>query len=54
MTKIEGSRSESGSISASHGSADPDQLSDPHKNFMDPEHGINISYKPMVSFLKMN
>ncbi len=32
--KIEGSGSESGSISQRHGSADPD----PHQNVMDPEH----------------
>jgi hypothetical protein len=39
MTKIAGSRSESGSISQRHGSADPD----PHRNVMDPEHcGIRI------------
>ncbi len=34
MTKIAGSGSASGSISQSHGSADPD----PHQNVMDPEH----------------
>jgi hypothetical protein len=40
MTKIAGSRSESGSrsISQRHGSADPD----PHQNVMDPEHCLNL------------
>jgi hypothetical protein len=42
MTKIAGSRSESGSrsISQRHGSADPDP--DPHQNVMDPEHCLNL------------
>jgi hypothetical protein len=34
MMKLAGSGSESGSISQSHGSADPD----PHQNVMDPQH----------------
>jgi hypothetical protein len=34
--KIEGSGSESGSISQRHGSTDPD--TDPHQNVMDPQH----------------
>jgi hypothetical protein len=38
MTKIEGSGSESGSISQRHGSADPDQDPDPPQNVMDPQH----------------
>jgi hypothetical protein len=33
MMKVEGSGSESGSISQKHGSADPD----PHQNVMDPQ-----------------
>jgi hypothetical protein len=36
--KIEGSGSESGSISQRHGSADPDPDPDPHQNVMDPQH----------------
>jgi hypothetical protein len=35
--KIEVSGSASGSISSSHGSADPDLVPDPHQNVMDPE-----------------
>jgi hypothetical protein len=38
MTKIEGSGSESGSISQRHGSADPEPDSDPPQNVMDPQH----------------
>jgi hypothetical protein len=40
--KIEGSGSESGSISQSHGSADPD----PHQNVMDPQHCFNLILEP--------
>jgi hypothetical protein len=36
--KIEGSGSESGSISQRHGSADSDADPDPQQNVMDPEH----------------
>jgi hypothetical protein len=47
MTKIarSGSRTESGSISQRHGSADPDL--DPHQNVMDPEH----CWKPIIIIL---
>jgi hypothetical protein len=38
MTKIEGSGSESGSISRRHGSADPDPDPDPPQNVMDSQH----------------
>jgi hypothetical protein len=40
MMKIEGSGSESGSISQRHGSADPDPDPDPHQNGMDPQHRV--------------
>jgi hypothetical protein len=38
MTKIAGSRSESGSISQRHGSADPDPDPDLNQNVMDLKH----------------
>jgi hypothetical protein len=38
VTKIEGSGSESGSISQRHGSADPD----PPQNVMDPQHWFMV------------
>jgi hypothetical protein len=46
MTKIEGSGSESGSISQRHGSADPDP--DPPQNVMDPQHcsQLGSGFKP--------
>jgi hypothetical protein len=38
MMKIEGTESESGSISQRHGSTDPDPDPDPHQNVMDPQY----------------
>ncbi len=42
MMKIEGSGYESGSISQSHGSADPDPDPDMHQNVMDPQHCFKL------------
>jgi hypothetical protein len=45
MMKIEGSGSESRSISQSHGSTDPD----PHQNVMDPQHCFKLTLEPYSS-----
>ncbi len=47
MKKIEGSGSESGSISQRHGSADPDP--DPPQNVMDPQHWLSEMLASLAS-----